>query len=340
MFAFCEVNLIGSITAEIPIQKNDDFKLSQKSIISESLNINSDLVSASLNLNHEFRESESIHTLDEALITMQFLPTFSAILGKDKLFEGIAYAWNPANLFNANESLLFEKSNLSEKSENPYYVSLNYFHYFSGLSIEFSSLAVTKEYLDDIAYVLKTKLNFYSFDFFTNVALGNSLKPVIGTYARFSPIKLSGLVIYGESQNHVEDLDHYKYLAGLQINPNLPLLGKDLQVILEFYKNKIPIENNIPIIGSSNENYFYIGLLYLNSTIVLSNGLIVNIDDDNGMMLNLNLEYNMTDSLKIYSNTNLPLGDDNSEFKKYLNDFEISIGVSLYFDFFDQDDDF
>ena len=292
-----------------------------------------------LSVNYSQNQDGLFFSLAKGYVTYQneFL---SFELGKNRVLNGVGYAWNPADIMNPKKSPLYRDEE-KRSDEGVFFTSLSYYGFLNSLAYEVRGIMLPAADRRQSKGVLSTKLAWQSLETLFLVGFEKDEQPVYAGTGRFSCTELP-FTLYGEFRNYEMKTD-WKYLLGIQYNPSFTVFGGNIQAQLEYFRNENSYRHDVvdyyayypgetPVLGELYENYAYVGLTYYSLGLITSCGVIKNLDQDGSGMINYLLTYPLNNESTISLGGYLPFGRDVDEFPYFIDrNYEIYLTLSIAF---------
>lgn len=256
------------------------------------------------------------------------LNRISLVLGKTRLYEGVAQNWNPADLINPRKATYYSDEREREADDTVFLSSLSFFFFSSGGFSQQINVSALPEYsYGTNALNLSTLVSYLFFDLFFSGIYDEDGNLYSGGYVRTLFSSLNELTLYSE-WGAEENFQKPKIVWGAEINltPNQPYR---LQLQAEYFTNDSGYNSvddyfsdqsaSILTPGYIQKEYYYLGTSLITQKWRVASGLVLAHNDNSGL-------YSGYLSRRIGDEVDLALGgyhiiydDSGDEYKVLLN---------------------
>lgn len=263
-------------------------------------------------------------------------------IGKDRIINGVGFAWNPADILNPQKSPFYQDSEKRKTDEGLLLSSLSLLGSNEGYSYEISTCIIPTTSLSKTKYSSAFKCLLGSQEFFIIGGFQQNEDTLWGGYFRSSVPHIDNVTFYSELQT-VNFNKNWKYLIGLQIEPTIDFLQGIPLIQMEYFYHPSGFDSvqdylstpnsTTPVVGELLKNYVYLrfGYRYLSYQFFI--GAMKNMDSDNSGIISLEQSINLSDETILKIGGFLTFGDKNKEFTTFIpSKYETYAFISIYFD--------
>ncbi len=263
-------------------------------------------------------------------------------MGKDRIVDGIGFAWNPADILNPKKSPLYRDDEKRNGDEGIILSRVSFFNKQGSHSYEIRGILVKEDNTKDSKGTLAIKSTYKSLETFFTSGFQKNKKNINAGFVRFPMPRIDSITIYSEFQN-TEFKNNWKNLYGIQLSPSVDFIKGNLFIQLEYFSNengykKMPeeyLKNSYPIIGETLKNYLFTGLGYNYMSYRFGAGFLQNIDNDKSSLINFLTSINISDETTLNIGGYHTIGDGEKEFPLLSGTrYELYLSVSVYFNSF------